>query len=70
MAQPLLVNRDQRILTLTVPATTPTAKPKRGQPKPHDQASDALCADIITLGLSDTTQPSEIQVRRRTWLQA
>jgi len=70
-AQALLVNRDQRILTLTIPAMTPpTGKARRGQTPALEQTIDAINTDVISLSVSDTAQLPEIQVRRRTWLHA
>lgn len=67
-AQTLLVNRDQRILTLTVPALSPAAG-KAG--KPARVPATALSAtDIVTLALSDVGAAPDKMARRQAWLQA
>jgi predicted metalloprotease with PDZ domain len=67
--QALLVSRDQRILTLALPAQSPTGKrPGKAKPAQTDLAMEALNADVISLTLNDTALPAEIQARRRSWL--
>lgn len=66
--QALLVNRDQRILTLTIPAQAPTGKRGKLKHTHADLSIEAPNADVISLTLNDTALPSEIQARRRTWL--
>ncbi|MGQ0596576.1 M61 family metallopeptidase [Aquabacterium sp.] len=67
-AQPLLVNRDQRILPLTVPALTRPAG-KAGK-TPSVPAPTPLASDIVTLALSDVNAAPDKVARRQAWLQA
>jgi predicted metalloprotease with PDZ domain len=73
-AQTLLVCRDQRVLTLTVPALQPlAAKGKARQDKDAlaELKHEAICPELVALSLSDDKgQQDAIQTRRRAWLQA
>lgn len=65
-AQVLMISRDQRILSLKVPACATSDKPKTQRGAPTATASSAL----IALSLADLSQSHETRARRKAWLQA
>lgn len=68
-AQALVVSRDQRVLTLTVPALASgaTNKPRK---QTKGQATPAPASELIALTLADVAQAPDKLARRQAWLQA
>ncbi|TAK98731.1 MAG: M61 family peptidase [Aquabacterium sp.] len=62
-AQPLLICRDQKILTLNVPALDGKATAKGAATAGHS-------SDVVTLSLADVAQAPDKLARRQAWLQA
>ncbi|HEX5356783.1 MAG TPA: peptidase M61 [Aquabacterium sp.] len=65
-AQTLLICRDQKVLTLTVPAQEGSAQ---GKAKAAATAP-SHASDIVTLSLADVGQAPDKLARRQAWLQA
>jgi len=69
--QALLVSRDQRILSLTVPSLAAGASTKATRkPQASGHQVAGATTEIVALSLADLSHAREIQVRRNAWLQA
>ncbi|HYR25919.1 MAG TPA: peptidase M61 [Aquabacterium sp.] len=64
-AQPLLVSRDQRIVTLTLPALDAPAKHTKARPR---VAPVGAAADLVALAMRESPQDEATGQRRQDWL--